>query len=151
MQQTANFGLSQYELTDRILMEKFNSDNQKIDTALKAHGDALTAAQAVLANSGNCKIYYETYTGTGALTVTRTFPGKPIVIFISPQTGGDHAQRFIRGCTTSMCLCGSDQFSPTLTWSGNTVTWTTAQGASEVANYKNSVYHLVALLDMSAE
>ena len=34
LNQTANYGLSQWEATDRILMENFNSDNSKIDAAL---------------------------------------------------------------------------------------------------------------------
>ena len=149
-QQTPNYRLSRWKGTDRILVEEFNSDNEKIDTALKANADAVAAAAAALENCGNCGIYYETYTGTGTLTMTRTFPGKPLIIFISPETGGDHAQRFIRGCSTAMCLCGSDQFSPTLTWTGNTVTWQTEAQPSEAANYNGKRYHLVALLDISA-
>ena len=88
---------------------------------------------------------------SGKLTMTRTFPGKPLIIFISPEDGGDHAQRFIRGCSTAMCLCGSDQFSPKLTWTGNTVTWKASAQPSEVANYNGTHYHLVALLDISAK
>ena len=34
MKQTAQFGLNQWERTDRVLMEDFNNDNQKIDAAL---------------------------------------------------------------------------------------------------------------------
>ena len=33
-QQTPNYNLNQWEKTDRILMDDFNSDNEKIDTAL---------------------------------------------------------------------------------------------------------------------
>lgn len=46
MNKTANFQLTQWEKTDRILMEEFNSDNEKIDTALKANADDVAAAQA---------------------------------------------------------------------------------------------------------
>ena len=41
MNQTANYQLSQWDPTDRILMEDFNSDNSKIDAALKAQADTL--------------------------------------------------------------------------------------------------------------
>ena len=41
MNQTANYQLSQWEATDRILMSDFNSDNAKIDAALKDHDTAL--------------------------------------------------------------------------------------------------------------
>ena len=46
MNKTANFQLTQWEKTDRILMEEFNSDNEKIDTALKSNADAITAETA---------------------------------------------------------------------------------------------------------
>ena len=118
MENTSNYGLKRWDPKDRILHTEFNDNWDKIDTALKASADGATEALAALKNCGNCGIYYETYTGNGKLTMTRTFPGKPLIIFISPEDGGDHAQRFIRGCATAMCLCGSDQFSPKLTWTG---------------------------------
>lgn len=34
MQQTGNYQLNQWELADRILMEDFNGDNEKVDAAL---------------------------------------------------------------------------------------------------------------------
>ena len=40
-QETPNYRLSRWAGTDRILMEEFNSDNEKIDTALKANADAV--------------------------------------------------------------------------------------------------------------
>ena len=41
MNQTANYQLCQWEANDRILMEDFNTDNEKIDAALKANADAI--------------------------------------------------------------------------------------------------------------
>lgn len=43
MHQTTNYQLNQWEKTDRILMADFNSDNSKLDAALKASADAATA------------------------------------------------------------------------------------------------------------
>ena len=40
MNQTANFGLNQWVAEDRIMMQDFNSDNAKLDAALKAIADA---------------------------------------------------------------------------------------------------------------
>ena len=37
---TANFQLTQWEKTDRIMMEDFNRDNAAIDAALKSNADA---------------------------------------------------------------------------------------------------------------
>ena len=46
MNKTANFQLTQWEKTDRIMMEDFNRDNAAIDAALKANADAITAEAA---------------------------------------------------------------------------------------------------------
>ena len=46
MQKTTNYQLCQWEKTDRILMEDFNSDNAKLDAALKSQADALAAESA---------------------------------------------------------------------------------------------------------
>ena len=43
MNKTANFQLTQWEKTDRIMMEDFNRDNAAIDAALKSNADAITA------------------------------------------------------------------------------------------------------------
>ena len=40
---TTNYQLSQWETTDRILMSDFNTDNNKIDAALKANAEATAA------------------------------------------------------------------------------------------------------------
>lgn len=46
MNKTANFQLTQWEKTDRIMMEDFNRDNAAIDTALKGSADAVAAETA---------------------------------------------------------------------------------------------------------
>ena len=43
MTQTPHYKLTQWDKTDRILMEPFNQDHAKIDTALKAHDTAIAA------------------------------------------------------------------------------------------------------------
>ena len=65
MNKTANFQLTQWEKTDRIMMEDFNRDNAAIDTALKSNADKAAALQTALASCGNCQIGLSTYTGTG--------------------------------------------------------------------------------------
>ena len=47
-QQTPNYRLSRWAGTDRILVEEFNDNWDKIDTALKANADAVAAAAAVM-------------------------------------------------------------------------------------------------------
>ena len=45
-QQTPNYKLSRWAGTDRILMEEFNDNWDKIDTALKGNADAVAAETA---------------------------------------------------------------------------------------------------------
>ena len=49
MNQTTNYQLSQWEATDRILMSDFNSDNAKIDGALKVQADAIAELETSVA------------------------------------------------------------------------------------------------------
>ena len=62
---TPNYQLSQWERTDRVLMEDFNADNAKIDAALAAQAGTLAAHTAELTRKGNCQISTYTYRGTG--------------------------------------------------------------------------------------
>ena len=145
MEHTPNYALSQWDEQDRILREDFNANNAKVEQALTEHAEIL----AVVSKLGNCQLYYETYVGNGELSMSRTFPNKPLIIFIN-QADGSHSHRFVQGCTASVCSCGNSSFYPTLTWDGNTVSWTSVR-ASESMNYNNYTYYLVALLDMSVE
>ena len=56
LNQTANYGLSQWEATDRILMEDFNSDNSKIDAALTGLDTRAAALEDELGEKGNCQL-----------------------------------------------------------------------------------------------
>ena len=85
-QQTPNYRLSRWAGTDRILMEEFNSDNEKIDTALKANADAVAAAAAALENCGNCFITHGTYMGNNQLSKTLTFSKPPVLVIIRELT-----------------------------------------------------------------
>ena len=51
MTKTTNYQLNQWAKSDRIMMDDFNADNQKIDAALKAVAD------------GGAKLAVGTYTG----------------------------------------------------------------------------------------
>ena len=50
-QQTPNYKLSRWAGTDRILMEEFNDNWDKIDTALKGNADAVAAETAARESS----------------------------------------------------------------------------------------------------
>ena len=102
MNKTANFQLTQWEKTDRIMMEDFNRDNAAIDAALKSNADGVAALQTALAGAGNCEIGMISYTGTGkngdSNPTTVTFPKMPAGFFLCGaknylvvRGGDDHA------------------------------------------------------------
>ena len=51
MRETSNYKLNQWDKTDRIEMEDFNEDNQKIDAALAAEKQARESADAAQASA----------------------------------------------------------------------------------------------------
>ena len=67
--QTPNYQLSQWEKSDKVLMEDFNADNAKIDAALKAEADTRASAVSALAvqmgRKGDCRVRIHSYVGTG--------------------------------------------------------------------------------------
>ena len=64
-QETPNYRLSRWAGTDRILVEEFNDNWDKIDTALKGNADGVAALQTALAGAGNCSMETQSYTGNG--------------------------------------------------------------------------------------
>ena len=53
MTKTTNYQLNQWEKTDRILMDDFNADNQKLEAALGAIGSYEELEEKTLENSAN--------------------------------------------------------------------------------------------------
>ena len=149
---TANYSLSQWERTDKVLMEDFNADNAKIDAALRAEADVRSAQvsvlNAALNTKGNCSIGLLTYTGTGEFgeehpTVIR-FPRLPTAFIIAGNgmmIGHGGAERasllYARGYTyTESC-------SPT--WSGSPLSFHKAKPAQEQLNGNGAVYWVIYL------
>ena len=155
LNQTANYGLSQWENTDRILMEDFNSDNSKIDAALTGLDTRAAALEDELGEKGNCQLYFDMYTGNGtsgaANPTVLTFPREPLLalvagagtlLMVSPQI--------------SRCVFTSydTNFQPSnmhITWSGSQVSFYsngTASGVNNSAvqmNGNNQTYVVLAL------
>lgn len=158
-QQTPNYRLSRWAGTDRILMEEFNSDNEKIDTALKSSADAvaaetaareagISALQTALTSCGNCHIEFGQYTGNGATGVPRVlnFQGTPIVVLVQIRefTNGDRERMvLVRGTKQAYNI----QSKPCqVTWSNTSVSWVHNGEAMPFCNVKNAVYCYAALL-----
>ena len=71
MEQTANYGLNQWDAGDRIMVEDFNADNAKVDQALGEQEAALAEHTAALALRGNCQIWAGSYVGAGSYGAER--------------------------------------------------------------------------------
>lgn len=155
MKKTKNFELNQWESTDRILMDDFNNDNDKIDAALgtlktASESQAATLAQhaATLTQLGNCRIYTTSYYGNGKFGSnspnTLTFSAAPLVMlvfgateamFCSPTSGRgfswDAASNYMIDCY----------------YKDGTVTWYSTSNANGQMNRLGYGYQVIALLD----
>ena len=148
MKQTTNYKLSQWEKSDRIQMEDFNGDNAKLEAALKAQADALTAhgasldgmkthaatlsahetaiaaLNAAVSKRGNCQIQLVTYRGSNggiaSKPKTLTFAHRPMAIFLygSPD---NHFTWAARGYAQSY-LTGNKAII-SFSWGDRSVTW----------------------------
>ena len=162
---TEHYDLCQWEATDQVQRTEFNADNAKIDAALdalagqvaeKADGDDLAALSetvaghtAALALRGNCQIYTTTYTGTGTVSRTFSFPKQPLLVII----GGPSIYLVaVRGITALLSTENGESNNLTGTWSGTALTvayngnW--GGGDRRACNASGSSYRIVALLDM---
>ena len=144
MNKTANFQLTQWEKTDRIMMEDFNRDNAAIDAALKSNADGVAALQTALASCGNCRITISSYTGTGTLgeahPTSLTFGEPPLLVFILGPESGFMA----RGRAMNAFQVSSNSALAT-TWSTDqkTVSWYTPYDAKYQLNTKDAVYQVL--------
>ena len=147
-QETPNYRLSRWAGTDRILMEEFNSDNEKIDAALKASEDKAAAALAAVASCGNCFATHGNYMGNNQLSKTLTFPHPPVLVVIRELTNASSPYHMvlIRGCSNANG-CGSNSSSAvSVSWNGNSVTWQHSGDERTVFNKTDHAYYYAALL-----
>ena len=119
--------------TDRILVEEFNDNRDKIDTAIKGSADTVAAEtaareagisvlQTALTSCGNCKIVTGSYTGNGNAgakkTITLNFPGKPLLVVIHS------VERFNNALERMLLVNGAKWgFSERVNYYHNLVTW----------------------------
>ena len=165
MNQTGNYQLNQWELADRIQMEDFNGDNEKVDAALKGQAEALaaeTAAReelaAAVAACGNCKIAYGTYTGNGNYGSDHpnclTFPFEPKLVIVqnksvaSAQISGSNSMSW--GMMTAIrplngFILDGVSWTLRLTWSGNSLSWYNTINAELQMNKSDNTYLYLAL------
>lgn len=152
MNKTANFQLTQWEKTDRIMMEDFNRDNAAIDAALKGNADKAAALQTALAGVGNCSMEIKSYTGNGKFGQNNpnsiTFAKKPKAVLIF----GQYFFLLLTEKSTSPApiLVYYNMNDRTIwqtanyNWNGNTLQWYSITNAQLQGNLTNYVYQVVA-------
>lgn len=128
MKKTAQFGLNQWEMSDRIQMDDFNADNAAIEAALL---------------NRNCQFYTASYTGDGEATKTWTFPAKPIMVLII----GKSISAFIQDFPIGITQFGSGSTKITATWHENSVTWSASSNSGIDAANSHDSYGLFAILE----
>ena len=88
---TPNYQLSQWVRSDKVLMEDFNTDNAKIDAALKAEADVRSAAVSALEQKVNAvplqRFASGTYTGNGQASRLISLGFRPVIVFVWEGTG----------------------------------------------------------------
>lgn len=168
MNYTSNYNLNQWELTDWVRMDDFNTDNAKIDGALaglsaadkaeaevrasadRALNAALAAHTAELSKRGNCQIYTTSYVGSGKYGEsnpnTLTFPHKPLLIYITGSSG--YVVILVQGFGRSKHLEGT-AFACHPTWQDNSVSWFSGDNASGQMNEAQKTYQVVAFLTLN--
>ena len=139
MKKTAQFGLNQWEMSDRIQMQDFNRDNAAIEAALAAR---------------NCQFYTASYTGDGEGTKTWTFPSKPIFVVIIKQSPAATTSEcgsvtvLIRDFSIGHTQAGSNTYQLMVTWGEKSVTATDgSRSPAKFANESNKSYGLFAILE----
>ena len=146
LNQTANYRLSQWENTDRILMEDFNTDNSKIDAALTGLDTRAAALEAAAGGFGNCQISVTTYVGDGLASKTLTFDDDPQFLFISGHGGW---LAMTAGAQNGKGQDGRDPTSPVLTWGDKSVTFQDSL-PQEICNLSGTTYFVVSLFGKAA-
>lgn len=155
---TENYQLSQWVKSDQVLMEDFNTDNAKLDAALKAEADAraaeTAALTAALTGKGNCRIEVQTYIGTATAYGTAkrlTFSARPAFVFIM----GQRDVRWLNGLSDYPLFLGGYEavnYQLTLTpgpfhWEGNTAVM--GPGDPRITmNLKDDHYFVIAFIPM---
>ena len=158
--QTEHYALNQWALTDSVIMEEFNADNQKLDAALAALSqkidDAVAQVKATIP-----RVQTGTYVGTGTCGAdnpnTLTFDFTPKIVIISEenriQNGsviGRYITRLIAVHGSSICPAdGSYAASATinsafLTWGENSLSWY-GESVNTQGNYEGFTYHYIAI------
>ena len=135
MKQTQNYQLNQWDKTDRIKMEDFNGDNEKIDAALNG-----------LKALCNCRVYSATYVGTGKIPLVVEVPNRPVAVFVKGMSiwgFGIRGNGYMFGHYLS-----SNIAEPSVIWGERSVTLGSDQSSPTYAyNTTGKTFAILVLMD----
>ena len=166
--QTANYQLNQWEPTDAVQRVEFNTDNAKVDSALKslsdrvaekADADDLEALSATvlghteqIGKKGECQFWTSSYVGSGERGFNArnriTFPKMPYLVVIQGTDNGE-TMLILRGNEEYLTIMGS-VYGGELLWEGNTLSWRVNTDDAWVQFNAEGITYLVLAL-LSAE
>ncbi len=102
---TEHYRLNRWALSDQILMEDFNADNETLDAALHALSDSLVqragALQSAIGSGGHtCRLIHGSYVGSGE-NKTLSCPFYPVAVYLTEarESGVNHSSVLLRGVT----------------------------------------------------
>lgn len=146
MEHTTNYQLSQWEKSDRIMMEDFNGDNAKVEAALAAlaasgsgTAQALTAATSRL----NSRFYSATYTGSGAEYGSKTLwlPRQALFLMVASYNQDMLLSLPATGVARYFYYNSSSVGGIAINMSGSSLSWN-----SPNCNRADTTYHVFAIL-----
>lgn len=157
---TDKYQLSQWEKSDKVQMEDFNSDNQKIEDALAAKAEQSQVDE--LSNTVAAalpempRVAVGTYQGTGKYgadgPASITFPFEPKLVVLM---GGGSCAVFLAGNKSAQMLSGEYIARYAVTWDGATMSWyntsalwkyaNTSINASHQMNAANATYNYLVI------
>ena len=144
---TTNYQLNQWEAGDQVLRTEFNQDNQKIDTALKTHDDAIAALQTGISKCGTCKFETFSYVGTGTnqtVPLQLSFTTPPLFFVIQGGNGILFAGQASGRATVIVQGMNVYFMESAVTWNGTQVTYG-APSASYQMNEAGFTYWVFAI------
>ena len=152
MQYTSNYGLSQYEATDRVTRTAFNSDNAKLDAALKSAADAAANAQttadsAAGAAASAARLVFGTYTGNGLYgpdnpnRIQLGFQPRALLVYGRGETNSDIIMMFAPH-VQARTYAGTIN---NVTWLSDGVEWFNRNAYQSQFNYSNHSYSYIAI------
>ena len=158
--QTSNYGLNQWQASDKVLRTEFNADNQKTDTALKGLDSKIDTSISGVNSTINAglaevesrlsalegKMTLGSYVGNGKHGLgggnQLTFPKRPTLVLIFGRVTALFHGKLEEGNSTPPI--GDNNAANNFSWSGNTLSWFNYSSPYYQLNEEGLTYYYLA-------